>query len=198
MKNKLKLYLDVDLTLTDTISAIISLYNEDFQYYSDFVEVKPENVQTYGFEECKCTTKEYINTYFNQKRFFDRLKLMDDYTYKAVSELTEYYDITIVSHGYSPNLRAKEEWIKNNLPMCKFIGVNLKQHRDKSCVDMSGGVFVDDGANNLETSNAALKICFGKEYPWNKDWTGIRVSDWWTLYNKLVNYAERKVDEIDE
>lgn len=196
--SKLKLYIDFDCTITNTIGAIVSLYNEDFQYYSDFVEVNPDDVCTWGFEECNCATSEYINTYFNQPRFFKRLNFIDEYTYKAIKDLTYYYDICVVSHGYSPNLRAKEEWVEKHLPFVDFLGVNLKYHPDKSCVDMSDGVFIDDGSNNLKTSNAAYKICFGKEYPWNKDWNGLRVFDWWKLYNHLVTYAIRKGEEINE
>ena len=53
---------------------------------------------------------------------------------EVISILQKFYDITVVSHGYSPNLKLKEEWIRKNLPGVKFIGVNLKNHKDKSCL----------------------------------------------------------------
>lgn len=186
MKHKLKLYLDFDLTLVSTIAAIVSMYNEDFKYYSDFVEINPDDVCTWGFEECNCSNKEYIDTYFNQQRMFDRLEFIDEHTHDALLELANYYNIIVVSHGYSPNLRAKEIWIRNNLPFVKFIGVNLKHYPDKSCVDMSDGIFVDDGANNLKTSNAMKKYCFGKVYPWNEEWTGQRFYNWKYLKEQLI------------
>lgn len=72
----------------------------------------------------------------------------------AINELSEYYTIKIVSHGYSPNLKQKEEWIKKRFLNVEFIGVNLKEHSDKSHIDMSDGLFIDDNAKNLVTSNA--------------------------------------------
>lgn len=190
MSNKLKLYCDLDCTITATIAAIISLYNEDFKYYSDFVEINPEEVNTWGFDECNCATKEYIDTYFNQQRMFDRLEFIDECTYSVLFGLKDYFDITVVSHGYSPNLRAKEIWLKKNLPWVDFIGVNLKEYPDKSCVDMSNGIFIDDGANNLLNSNAIKKYCFGKVYPWNKDWTGARFTHWRDLREQLMKDLE--------
>ena len=179
-----KLYLDFDWDgcIVNTIKAITDLYNEDFQYYKKFNYINWIDVNTWDFAECSCASPEYINTYFNQQRFFDRLEYMD-WAKEILDELKDNYDITIVSSGYSPNLRAKEIWIRKNLPYCDFIGVNLKEYKDKSHVDMSSDViFIDDSANNLITSNAKLKICFGDKYPWNKDWTGIRCANWNDIY----------------
>ena len=115
-----------------------------------------------------------------------------DWAKEILDELKDNYDITIVSSGYSPNLRAKEIWIRKNLPYCDFIGVNLKEYKDKSHVDMSSDViFIDDSANNLITSNAKLKICFGDKYPWNKDWTGIRCANWNDVHNFLKCYLQK-------
>ena len=176
--------------IVNTIAGIVSLYNEDFKYYKKFEPVKWWEVNTWDFTECSCTTPEYINTYFNQQRFFDRLTYMD-WAKENLDELKETYDITIVSSGFSPNLKAKEIWISKNLPYCEFIGVNLKEYEDKSHINMSDGIFIDDSANNLETSNAAIKICFGDEYPWNKKWDGIRCNNW----HEVENYIERVVNK---
>lgn len=172
-----KLYFDFDGTIVNTIKAITLLYNEDFQYYKKFKPINWYDINTLDFKECNCATPEYINTYFNQQRFFDRLTYMD-WAKETLDELKERYEITIVSAGYSPNLRVKEEWIKENLPYCKFVGVNLKEHKDKSYIDMSDGIFFDDSSANLRTSNALINICFGDVYAWNEDWEGLRCKNW--------------------
>lgn len=182
---KLKLYVDFDCTLVDTIASIVSLYNEDFKYYKKFNPIDPNDVNTWDFTELECATPDYINTYFNQSRFFNELMFMP-YANIAMNKLSEHFDIVIVSHGYSPNLRAKEEWIFKHLPGVKFIGVNLKHYKDKSCVDMSDGFFVDDGSENLRTSNAIKKYCFGKVFPWNEKWTEERFLTWEGLMNRLI------------
>ena len=108
-----------------------------------------------------------------------------DWAYEILNELSKRYHITIVSSGYSPNLRAKQIWIDNNLPFCEFVGVNMKEYKDKSHIDMSGSIFIDDSVHNLITSNAKYKICFGDIYPWNKDWNGIRCANWHDVYEQI-------------
>ena len=181
-----KLYIDFDWdgTIVNTIKTIVSLYNEDFQYYKNFEYIKWENINTWDFSECECATPEYINTYFNQQRFFDRLVYMD-LAKETLNELKDTYDITIVSSGYNPNLRAKEKWIKDNLPYCKFIGVNLREYKNKSHIDMRNGILFDDSYSNIATSNAIMNVCFGNEYAWNTNWSGFRCYNWNDIKNFL-------------
>lgn len=167
--------------IVNTIKAITSLYNEDFVAYKKYRPVNWTDIETWDFQELIATTPEYINHYFNQPRFFDRLEFMDNFLdfYNCV---LKDYDVTVVSSGYSPNLLLKEQWIKDNIPMCKFIGVNLKKYKDKSHIDMSDGIFIDDSYNNLITSNAQIKICFGELYNWNNKWTGTRCFNWFDVW----------------
>lgn len=182
--NNFELYLDFDGVIVDTVECICSLYNEDFQYYRMFEEICPWEINTWDFKELKCASYEYINTYFNQPRFFKRLKFMTDARY-YIEKLAKKYRITIISQGYSPNLIQKEKWINENLPFVNFIGVNWKKYKDKSHIDMRGGIFVDDSYNNLITSNADRNICFGKELSWNEKWEGERCKEWDVLYNAI-------------
>ena len=177
IENKKKIFCDWDGTIVNTVACVTSLYNEDFKYYENFSPVKWWEIDTWDFEECNCATKEQINTYFNQQRFFDRITYLD-WAKEVLDELKDSFDITIVSSGFKPNLKAKEIWINENLSYCKFIGVNLKEHEDKSHIFMSDGIFIDDSSKNLITSNALVNICFGDKYSWNEDWTGFRCNNW--------------------
>lgn len=187
--NKRKLFLDFDNTIVNTTQAIVSLYNEDFQYYKDFNPVNWRTVDTYNFEECTLASKEYIDMYFNQSRFFWYLNFMSQKVQIGLSDVQSYLDIlkelfnvTIVSLGYSPNLKGKIKWLENkNLDKehgFNFTGVNMKEYHDKSHIDMSGGILVDDNARMLETSNASTKICFGDVHSWNDTWKGLRAKNW--------------------
>lgn len=179
------IYLDFDGCIVNTIAAITSLYNEDFRYYDNYRPVNWYDVESWDFSECNCASREYIENCFNQKRFFDRLEFMP-WAKEVITILQKIYNITVVSHGHTPNLKLKENWIKENLPGVKFIGVNLKDHKDKSCVDMTGVAFIDDNYLNLKTSNAKYKYCFGDKYVWNKDWYGNRLYNWTDVYNTFV------------
>lgn len=180
-----KLYLDFDCTIVNTIKSIVDLYNEDFKYYKKYKYINWTNVNTWNFLECDCASPEYINTYFNQQRFYDNLEFIDN-AKEVLKRLSEKYEIVIVSMGYSPNLKGKEIWIKENIPYAKFIGVNFKEYSDKSHIDMSDGVlYIDDNEKNLNT-NAKENICFGDLYEWNENWNGKRIYNW----NELEKYLE--------
>lgn len=166
-----------DGCIVNTIKAICEMYNEDFKYYKKFRHIDWWEINTWNFEECNCAKPSYIDSYFNQPRFFRYITYMD-WAKEILDELKETYKISIVSAGYSPNLYGKSIWIKENLPYCDFIGVNLKQYKNKGHIDMSNGIFIDDSYNNLISSNAMINICFGEIYTWNKDWQGIRCKNW--------------------
>lgn len=184
---KPKLFLDYDCTLVNTIQCICKLYDEDFKYYSDWKPSKWWEINTWDFSELNCTDKKYIDTYFNTQRFFDNVEYMDNAS-NVLEVLKDFYHIIVVSTGYSPNLRAKKVWIKKNVPYAEFIGVNLKQYKDKSHIDMSGkgNILLDDRADNLLTSNVERPILFGDNYPWNMNWDGERLFNWWEVKKTLL------------
>lgn len=176
-KNITNIFIDLDCTTINTIKCITEMYDKDYFYYSDYEKVPWTEVNTWDFAELKAAKPEYINLYFNQPRFFNCVEMFLN-AKESIDTLSDHFNIIFVSHGYSPNLRLKEKYIRKHFPYAKFIGVNLKTHSDKSCVDMKGGIFIDDSSKNLTASNADIKICFGKEYPWNEDWDRIRFYDW--------------------
>lgn len=173
-----KIYCDADGVLLNSIAAICSMYNDDFKYYDNFTPVKWWEVDTWAFKECNCANRNQIVSYFQQPRFFRTVTYMD-WAKEVLDELKNEYEIVIVSLGKVPNLRAKEEFFKENLPYCTFIGVNSEIYPDKSHIDMSDGIlFLDDVSANLRTSNAIIRACFGDEYSWNEDWNGLRLKNW--------------------
>lgn len=172
-----KIYLDFDGCIIDTISIITKMYDEDFSAYSDFKYIHPCEVNTWDFTELSCASADYINTYFNQPRFFKNIEYMDN-AEEVINKLKDEFEIVVVSSGFPPNLRLKTKWIKENMPYASFIPINLKYHSDKSHVYMKDGIFLDDSAKNLITSNAHEKICFGDLYPWNEEWDGLRLYNW--------------------
>lgn len=177
MGNIKEIMIDFDNTAYNTTKAIAKLYHDDYCYYSDYKRINWEDIHTWGFDELSLAGSRVIDMYFNQRRFFRIIEPMKNFQIVAWL-LRKDYKITFCSHGYSPNLLQKKEFIEKNYPNDGFIGVNLKQHKDKSSVDMSNCIFIDDTASNLKTSNAAIKILFGEDEEWNRDWTGIRCKTW--------------------
>lgn len=179
-----------DGVIVNTIKTIVSLYNDDFFYYKKFRYVNWREVNTWDFKECACASAEYINTYFNQPRFFRQLELMP-YAEQVINTLTEVYKVKIVTHGFNPNLRLKQEWVNEHFPKIELSGVNLKKHKDKSCIDMTDGFFLDDNANNVGTCNAMDRAVFGDIYSWNENWKGRRLMNWTDVEKYLLGGADK-------
>ena len=175
----------------NTIKCICDLYNEDFAYYKDFKYVNWIDVKSWDFDELTLASRDYINNYFNQPRFFNRVEFMDN-AEEVLPVLANHYDIKVVSMGYSPNLHGKENFIKEYMPyVTEFIGVNFKQAGDKAHIDMSNGIFIDDSVTNLNTSNAKEKYVFGDIYPWNENKDYKRFYNWYEVLDALTEKKGR-------
>lgn len=187
----------MDGVLTDSVAAVVSCYNEDFQYYSDFKEIRSCDIHTYDFQELALASKEYIDHLWNRPRFFSNLKLMP-FAKEVLDILSIQYDIEVATAGYSPNLRQKEAYLHKHLPFIikKIELINLKEFKDKSHLDMNNAVFLDDQANNLITSNAALKICFGDKEEWNEAWNGERCYNWHEVLKRLFHVDVDSIAEV--
>lgn len=169
-KKKPTLFCDLDCVTFETVRCIVELYDLDFHDKPGYKKVDWTKIDSWDFLELSLATKEVIDGYFNQQRFFDRVEMIDG-AKEAIDYLSNFYNIVFVSHGEDLNLHLKEKYVNEHFPYARFIGVKLSEHYDKSCVDMSGkgNVFIDDMPKNILGSNADIRICFGKDYEWNKD-----------------------------
>lgn len=189
---KPKLFCDLDGVVFNTISTIVNMYNDDYKAYPEFKQINPVDIHTWDFKECKCTTSNIIDFYFCTPRFFDNLILMKHAD--TILLLSSYiFEIILVSLGDVPNLKLKEKWISKHIPYAKFIGVDSNKYDDKSHIDMTDGIFIDDSTKNLRTSNAKYKILFGEYYPWNQDDNGfVRCLDWIDTYREITRIEKNK------
>ena len=188
-----KVYIDLDNTVFDTLDTILYLYNEEFKYYEGFKEIEHGDVQTYDCSECNLLTKECLNGYFNRSNFYEEAYI-ETYFWKVLNLIKKNnWEPVFVTIGSSQNIAAKKAWLKDgiidNHYDATFIG--LVDVKDKSSVDMSNGIMIDDHPDMLNSSNAAVKICFG-EYGWNKDWEGLRAKNWEEAYKILEDLANER------
>ena len=192
---KPRLYIDIDNVVFDTVHIIKTMYDEDFRLYDDYHEVTLDQLTSYNFQELNLLTKEKLNEYFCSGRFFDKIAYIDG-AYYSIAYLSSFLSIPIsfVSIGTPENIKGKQIWLKEfNDKFNLFIDLIGIDDDDKSQIDMSNGILIDDVVQNLESSNAYLKVCFGN-YAWNKDWQGIRANNWSELrqiiYEEVKRYAE--------
>lgn len=188
------IYVDLDGVVFNTIETIVKMYNNDFRNYRKYTPVDWTNVNTWDFKECACMSKRDMNNYFKSARFFDELELMP-FAIDTLDKLSEDYHIKFVSLGSRPNLRGKDQFIKQTGSQFSSILLNEKIYHDKSTVNMSNGIMIDDRADNLFTSNAIVKICFGETYPWNEDWEGLRARNWYDVEYMIRKMEKRGLDK---
>ena len=181
------LYIDLDNVVYDTVDTIKSMYDEDFRLYSGYIWMPTKEVKHYDFSELKFLTPEKLNDYFRSGRFFDRVTCLENAEVDiAWLNLFCGYPITFVSIGNPENIEGKSLWVESfNRAWgtgCEFIGT---YHWDKSKIDMTGGILIDDEIKNLQNNSAQHSICFGN-YMWNADWRGVRVDNWKELKEFLM------------
>lgn len=167
------------------------MHNEDYRYYPNYQYIHWTDISTWDFIECNCAKSKHIKRYFTQPRFFEKVEFTDN-AKEVLNRLKDKYEIIIVSMGIQPNLFGKEIWIKDNLSFAKFIGINMEDYKDKSHINMSDGILIDDEQRYLDSSNAKVKICFGEEYEWNEYWKGKRCFNWTEVEKYLMEGGEHE------
>lgn len=185
----MKLFLDFDGVIADTVKAVCELYNQDYSLYPKYKKVYPDEIDTWGFKELELLSHDDLHKYFGQYRFFELLEPMPTCESSYLRILGNLYELKICTIGNYPNIAGKRYWLDLYTPEgAKYELVEVScGSKDKSSVDMSGGIIVDDNIENLKTSNADLKICYGEEKGWNREWSGIRCKDWKELMDLLEN-----------
>lgn len=171
------LALDFDEVMVETIDAIVSIINEDYNLNAD-----PKNVNKWNFEDVFPNVPiDKINEAFEDKRFFERVKLKSNLI-ETLSVINKNYPIIIVTAGTRKNLILKQMFVSKKINSIgittKFFGF-IHGIEDKSDIDLTGFLFVDDNQNNLKISNASVKILFEnrKDADWNNNWNGLRIKD---------------------
>lgn len=183
----MKLFLDFDNTIVNSMKAFCEVYNELFKDHSDFKEANWEKVDSYNFKNvCPLLHDNFnaIHDIFEHELFFEKLDFIDKNAQKVINALSTCFDIYICTYGTIKNIYLKHQWIEKNLPVIKKC-IYLTD-ADKSVIDMSDGIFIDDREDFLYLSNAAYKFCFGKEYQWNVYWIGERLQNWNQVYQILM------------
>lgn len=185
----MKLFVDVDGTLTNSIEAFCYTYNHIYQYHNNFKPANWIKVNKWDFsDQCPLLKNaEDVENIFSSKIFFKRLQFMPN-AKEVLYELNKKYEIIIVSIGTPLNVARKSIWLYQHLGFVKdvILITNKGTKMDKSCIDMKDGILIDDHIHNLISSNAKTKICFGKEYEWNKDFQGIRAKNWLEVKEMLL------------
>ncbi|OOM70714.1 5' nucleotidase, deoxy (pyrimidine), cytosolic type C protein [Clostridium puniceum] len=177
-----KIFIDFDCTISDSVKTYCNVYNLLYKEQDGFIKANHSKVNRYDLKD-QCNLVEHQEDIFSSGEFFKHLEFMP-YAKEVIERLGSKYELAICSIGTLDNISLKAKWIRANLSFINNVILisNIVKSQgiktDKSIVNMEDSIFIDDHSENLLSSNAKLKICFGKEYEWNKNWTGQRCLDW--------------------
>ena len=199
MIKKLNLFLDYDGTTVDSIDTIVNFYIEKYFNHPEFRMPKSENVYKWNFvDELPLMKPSDLDEAFQSQFFFDNVKFFEN----AKENITKLYEngkfnIYFCSIGSPVNISRKTKFLGIHFQKIEQIMLIKPEHNTmcKKVVNMnfdkdSPSIFVDDCASNLLGSNSKYKICYTQfgdlNREWNKEWNGMSVSDWDTLYDNLM------------
>lgn len=185
--SKQKLFLDFDDCIVHSSKAICECYNQLFSNHPDFKPANWWENTVWNYEKI-CPLMERPSDLFSDEIFFKNLDLMNDNTKDIIEKLCKKYEVIIASIGTPENIALKSLWLKTNLPCIKEYIFLCNDHckMDKSTIDMSNSIFIDDVVSNLDSSNAEFKIVFGDEFDWNKTNKYPRCMNWSDISNLLL------------
>lgn len=184
-----KIFVDFDCTIADSVKTYCNVYNKLYAQRDGFKRADYNKVNRYDLKD-ECHLVGHQEEIFSNEEFFKHLELMPD-AKEVIERLGTKYEIIICSLGTLDNISCKARWIKDNLPFIKNVILISNSvgasgiKTDKSAVDMKDSIFIDDHADNLFSTNAKYKICFGKEYSWNESWVGQRCLSWKEVENLI-------------
>jgi len=176
----MKIYVDFDETIVESIKAVCTIYNNRYNEQANY-----KNVKLWSFlDECPRFKKGEASDCFSTEEFFNILEFKPNANF-VLERLSKNNRVTIVTIGTELNCERKAIFIRNNLPFIKHMEF-IRQDKtlvDKSSINMKGGMFIDDVAKYLNSTNAKTKILFENtsNAEWNKEWFGKRFSDWTKL-----------------
>lgn len=171
MNNKIDLFLDFDDTICLTSKQFVKLANKKYKKEEDW-----NNINRWDFKDLYPEiTNNDIDNIFSSEDFFVDLELCEN-CLDVINSIKNLVNIHIATIGTDKNLKNKMKWIKENLNVdFNFNGILDTGISDKSSIDMSGAIFIDDRIDNLRSSNANIKILY-KNYH-NYSWQQIEPND---------------------
>lgn len=193
-KKPIKVYLDFDNTLVDSNNAMIYLLNQEYG-----TDRKYEELKRYDFKDLfPKLTDEHCEELFGGWRLFGLLDFFES-CYETLDYFKKRCEYSLVTYGSKENLFCKEFWCKKHLPFIKnYYLLEFKEDNcgyDKSMIDMSDGIFVDDHIEYLRSSNAKVKILFRNNH--DGDWNEINnlddvyvVNSWKEIYHIIKFYVD--------
>lgn len=188
MDGKINIFLDFDSTIVDSIKRFVELANK--KYKTD----KDENdLGAYGFSNLYPEINNgEVHEIFAEEEFYNEDICWMNEAEEIIKNISNKFDIFIVTSASGKNLEFKNKWISKHMPFVKK--VYATGSNNKSVIDMSGGIQVDDVYECLEKTNARIKLLYKNynNFKWqrhsNEDVYNVNS---WKEINEILNFYLR-------
>ena len=179
-KSKVNLYVDIDNTIYNSTARVVDILNKKYNSHLTGNYVDYKDVKGYNFKDkFPQVSEEEVEQIFQEPDFYTDGFLYSYLTLVAFMALDKLYKkygtrINFVTLGTLNNLEHKRQWIERT---CDIWDIDYNEYygdtnneSDKTFVDMSNGIFIDDNIECLRNSNASIKILLknGVDTEWNK------------------------------
>lgn len=162
-KEKQKIYWDVDDVVLNTTETIVDLINNKYRL--------PNNLECKSMSDCKDwgykslwrgMTKQQQMELFEGSDFWEAVKIKPQFYELVKTGILDEYDNIFITKGTVYNLFKKKEYLYEQCDLKeafnKFQYIGLTDEDEKSSINMSDGIQIDDNYYNLKDTNARLKI----------------------------------------
>lgn len=188
--NKIKLFLDFDNTLVATNEVLVEYFNKKYG-----TNKCVDHIKKYYYQDLfPNIPREEISNFFNSNYLFDNLYFLED-SYNILYKLKDMLSISIVTISGNKNAHKKKNWLLNNFNIPHKLFCIDNEKNDKSSVDMSNAIFIDDNISCLRSSNAKIKILYrhGYDGDWNKydNLDEVYVVENWQEIFDIINFFIR-------
>ena len=165
---KPKLYVDFDTTMVNSPKILTICYEK-------LTGIKPLTFNPLDWNIAMAYPiydKDIIHTIFDISLFFEYAKdNIFEGCKETLEELSNYYDITVVSCGTDANLTLKEQFLKEEFSYVSFVGLSQTSKTfDKSSV-CQNGILIDDRLDCLLSTQNCKNVLFrynNNPYEWQE------------------------------
>lgn len=170
--NKQTVFLDVDDVILRSSDAMIELLNEKYRRPLGLEDRTHDDLKDWGYYSIyngpeRKENPNLVEKLFDSDCFWNIVKFHSGFEKLCEnSRIINGYNWIFVTKGNDRNLEHKEKFLFNNpkSPIyfrnhgSKFSYYGLQLKECKSWVDMKNGIQVDDRLDNLQVTNASVKI----------------------------------------
>ena len=163
--NDVKIFLDCDDTIINSSECIIDLLNKRNGTNKTIDDLKDFHYRSID----KTLSNDDVVKLFESDDFWSSVRYNLDFL-KYNRFLDNNFEVEVVSCGTKPNLEKKKKYLEDI--GYKFTGILIGDDINlcKRCINMHGGIQIDDNIKSIENTNATIKILLqnGHDFPWNK------------------------------